>query len=521
MQLVPERRTHVPGARSLVALLALCALLLGSFGASWHAADAQGGSMLYLPLTYSGRPVPRADSEWVSPFGITLYGGIGTGSGLDQMREAGSTWVSTMLHWSVVQPNSASDWIWTPYDESFAVAQGAGMEVFVLVAGVPSWARGNEPIGGGPGIDTASFVAFVAAAAERYDGDGQGDAPGSPVVKYWSFFAEPDYGLEPPLESDSYKGHWGNNGGEYATLLLRASAAIKAAAPNAVVTNGGLAFDWFTGIDYNPDPVGTNWGRFTRSFIADVIAAGGERGMDVLAIHYFPVTMGSWNDKISALYLTGEEVGVLDQMRSLPLISPEMGYWAYCLTQSGAECDRETAEREQSIHLVHRFVRGLASGVSRMAWLSVFDGGTRTDSFGLFRGGDLSQPRPAYWAYKTLAFELHGFRYDGPAHSETPPNPVTSWVYEAYRFRRAADGSQLLVAWANPRPPDFIGSEPLMQIQVPAAQVTVVSLLGLNERSPYVPEAQVISDGGAGDLDGSVGRISLTLTKDPIYIWVR
>jgi hypothetical protein len=489
------------------------ALAVGAALALALPARAESPHAVYLPLVGKYVPGLLADPEWVSPFGIDMYGDISDAAGLARMKAAGASWVVTMLSWADVQPSAPTDWRWDWYDEKFLRAKNAGMDVCVLLVNVPEWARGSYPYpGGGPGMDLDALAAFVREAAERYDGDGTRDAPGSPVVKYWSFFAEPDYGVEPPRRGEEFKGGWGKHGAEYAAMLARVYQAIKAVAPDAVVMNGGIAFDYFTDTVY-PTPTNPNrTGIYYRHFMADAIAAGADQHMDMLAVHYYPVTMASWPDKLRALYETGASRGVETRMRSRTLISPEMGFWSYPPDPNGA------GEREQANRLVQMFVRGLSVGVQRLAWFAVFDGPPHipTELHGLFRNGDLNDPKPAYWAYRTMAQQLHGFRYSGPAHEEATPSP-TAWRYEAYWFYRRADGARKLVAWANRLAGE--SQAPTVTIPVLARRVQVVtnpSRADLLEAAPVV-----IVDGGPGDLDRAVdGFVRLLIGEEPVYITV-
>ena len=62
--------------------------------------------------------------------------------------------------------------------------------------------------------------------------------------------------------------------------------------------------------------------------------------MDALAVHYYPITMGDWGQKLSQLYGTVNDAGSQAQLRALPVISPEMGYWS-----SGVSDESQQARR--------------------------------------------------------------------------------------------------------------------------------------------------------------------------------
>jgi hypothetical protein len=191
--------------------------------------------------------------------------------------------------------------------------------------------------------------------AERYDCDGVDDASGSPCVRYWSFYAEPDNGvITRAYGVNGGKGYWGHNGAGYAAMLSQVSPAIHAANPQAQVLIGGLAYDWFE----------ENSGPFVRSFLTDTLAAlnghpgGAPTYIDAVAFHYYPINAGWSTIREKALEVRGimERHGVGD----LPLLSPEMGFWSAAPISS---------ESYQARWLVQTYVRGLSVGLQHMlAW---------------------------------------------------------------------------------------------------------------------------------------------------------
>ena len=448
-----------------------------------------GHYVVRVPVAARTWQTEPTDPQWISPFGIDMYDSISDAQGLAKMRQAGASWVVTTMDWSSVQPTQSGPWDWSHYDQAFAEANAAGMDVCVLVTGVPEWARGSYPYpGGGPGMNVEALAGFVAAAAARYSGAN----PALPVVKYWTLFAEPDYGIYPPRSGEEFKGGWGKYGPDYESMLSSVYGAIKSANRKAVVANGGAAFDYFTDTNYPTEEDPNRKGIYERKFLADVIANGGQQYMDMLAVHYYPLSW-SWFDKLAALYATGVKAG------SLPFISPEMGYWS--APDKGETQDQ--GEHRQAVHLVKMFVTGIANGVKRLAWFAVFDGDPSAplEQHGLFRGSDLNQPKPAYWAYRTMTYELNSFSYKGMDRQDR---------YESYVFQRNLDGAQRMVAWAN---------ADTVPVTIKASRVSLVSMLGIASAMQASPVPQIVSDGGPGDADRSAnGQVVITLTTDPVYI---
>ncbi|WP_376790586.1 beta-galactosidase [Thermoflexus sp.] len=388
------------------------------FRGAMQSAGAAPDFTLYLPL------IARFyDPGYTSPFGITMYGAVDDAWGLSKMKEAGGRWVVTVLSWSAVEPARGS-FNWAGFDEKVRNAQGAGMEVFVLFTDNPSWAAA---LPGGPVTNTQDLVDFVTRMAERYDCDGVEDAPGSPCVHYWSFYAEPDNG---DLDRARYgKGYWGHNGAGFAAMLAQISPAIHTANPRAKVLIGGLAYDWFE----------EEGGPFVRSFLTDTLRAlnalgGGEgqarRFIDAVAFHYYPISPHRWPTlREKAMEIRGimERHGISD----LPLLVPEMGFWS--------DPSVGSSEELQARWLAQMLVRGLSVDLRMLAWYSVFDAGPGTEAHGLFWDRDLNRPKLSYWAYQTLTRELQGARY---------LHPLDIPGVEAYVFRMP-DGVEKTVLWAR------------------------------------------------------------------------
>ncbi|MEM2445714.1 MAG: beta-galactosidase [Candidatus Bathyarchaeia archaeon] len=368
--------------------LGFLSLLLISHSGPEHplpSSGMQSTTSLYLPVV-----VRSFNPGWRSPLGITMYGPVNEAEGLTAMREAGARWVVTVLSWAAVEPQRGQR-DWTFFDEKVRNAQAAGMQVFVLFHDNPAWAAAHPS---GPVTDTQDLLNFLTAAVERYDGDGVNDAPGSPRVAAWSFYAEPDAG--DPAHYP-WKGHWGQRPEDYARMLKQAAEIIHGEDPQAWVTNGGLAYDWFQ----------ENGGPFVRTFLTDTLRAlndmgGARRYLNAVAVHYYPISGDRWptiREKLREIRGIMERHGVGD----LPIVVPEMGFW------SGAGSNEDLQARR----LVQMFIRGWAEGAPFMAWFAVFDHGPDTEAHGLFRDHDLNQPKPAYYAYRTLAQELFQASYVG------------------------------------------------------------------------------------------------------------
>jgi hypothetical protein len=364
-------------------------------------------------------------SPGTSPFGVVIYSGLNPATDLPLMRDAGATWVSTSIYWSIIEP-SKGVYDWTYFDKKAQSAQEAGMNLFVLFTSNPNWAAA---LPGGPVTNTQDLVDFTTVMVERYDCDGLDDAPGQPCIHHWSFYAEPDNGWLP--EEGSQKGYWGHNGAGYAAMLAQVAPAMHAASPDAHVMIGGLAYDWFE----------EDGGPYVQSFLGDTLDAlnalgGAALYIDDVAFHYYPISEVRWpsiREKIIEIQGIMSSHGAGD----IPLICPEMGYWSSPLFDS--------SEQRQAQRLVQMFVRGLSVDVSMLSWYKIPDAavaGSADDLYpdrtsGLVRvDGSL---KPSYYAYQTMTRELKGLHYQRLFQ----PTGVEGYVFAS------PSGAEKTVLWSK------------------------------------------------------------------------
>jgi hypothetical protein len=431
--------------------------------------------VLYVPAFF--RP------NYVNPFGVVMYEGANDANGLTKMAQAGAHWATVPLYWKFTEPtapvNGQHTYQWHVFDASALNAKNAGVSLMAMFTSNPGWAA-QYP--GGPVTNTTHLVSFVTAMAERYDGDGNADAPGQPIVNYWMFYGEPD-NHEPWRSTQQGKGVWGNNPQGYAAMLAQVASAIHAANPNAKVSIGGIAYDWFT---TDPTP-----GPFVRSFLGNVLQhlntypGGVTRYLDAVAFHYYPISTARWPSfREKAL----EIKGIMNQHGAggLELLVPEMGFWS-----AGGQYG--SSEARQAQVLVQMYVKGLSVGVHQMAWYRVFDYGEGTETTGLFRNQNLLEPKPAYTAYDVLTTELANALYLGP---------LTVTGVEGYVFSVPPGASTKTVLWATGLVP---------------RNVTFNHTCA--RRVDYLGNAIIVHDGQAGDVDGANGRVTLSVpVNSPIYV---
>jgi O-antigen ligase len=135
---------------------------------------------------------------------------------------------------------------WAKYDRIVAAANAANVQLIMRLERPPDWARpafiahpafqagiledGNST---GPPDDLADYANFVRALVERYDGDGVADAPGSPTVRHFQIWNEPnlknEWNWQTPRPED------------FVELLRVGATAAREANPQAVILFPGLA----------------------------------------------------------------------------------------------------------------------------------------------------------------------------------------------------------------------------------------------------------------------------------------
>lgn len=398
---------------------------------------------VYLPIISKG----YCDGKKL--FGVQMYGE----GGFSHVLSAGTKWVRWPISWGGIEPSNTTpdNYNWSYTDASISNFYNAGINLVCTICCNPSWAAIYSE---GPITNTADLAEFAGALVERYDGDGYRDAPGSPTVRYWEFYNEPD-------------GGWRGNGAGYAQMLKAVYLAVKAADPHALVVMGGLAYDnWQIGFD--------------RNFLDDVLASGGGNFFDVMNYHYFKIF-----DPVWASYgrgLIGKANYIRNKMAQYgvnkPLICTETGWFSF----------PNSSDEEQSRYVPVGFIRGLAAGLDIVIWFSLVDTPElETAGWGLL---DLNlNPKPSYKAYKTLISKLSGVCYDRPLSV----NETGSSDIEGYLFSNA-----LRVVWTN--------SEVTREMYIYASQVHQTDKYG---------NSTIIYDGSDGVLDG---RVKVTVGPSPIYL---
>jgi hypothetical protein len=340
------------------------------------------------------------------------------------VRDAGASWLRTFVFWDEIEPLRTwpATYDWSLYDPLLGTAAAEGMTIIAEIQGNPRWVAAYP---GGPPDDLDALAQFVAAAVERYDGDGDRDAPGHPRVRYWELYNEPD-NVDARLASEGRGwGYWGYRGAEYARMLKRVYPAVKIASRQAQVLLGGLAYEEFSGASpFNPE------------FLDDVLEAGGGDYFDLMNFHYYPLFAPRWARY--GLDIAGKTEAVRIKLAQYhltkPIVATEAGSWSW-----GSPPYPVTSAEEQARYVPQLHARALSAGLALVCWFQYDDVAGADDPARGLIDRDLAA-KPALATYRLTARLLAGARPETPCRDPGAAG-------EVYWFRRG--DVRIAVAWTN------------------------------------------------------------------------
>lgn len=482
--------TSLPARVARARLLTPLLLVLASLGSTPPAAtgspadrpariaQAPGARAdIYLPLLLrSGQPY-HLHSDRATVFGAQLSEvRFRDPAMVSEVRRSGAVFLRSLIFWDEIEPRRESPprYDWSLYDGLLRHAHQEGLEVIAEVVGNPTWAA-DYP--GGPLVSLDPLVQFLAAAVERYDGDGLADAPGSPRIRYWELYNEPDNTDSELAKEGRAWGYWGREGAAYAQMLKRAYPAIKLASPGAKVLLGGLAYDAF------PE----DGGPFNPAFLDDVLRAGGGCCFDTMNVHYYPLFAFRW--QAQGPDIVGKAQAVRRKLAGYgldkPLMFTEAGMWSAALPPYPA-----ATPDDQLRYVAKLYTRALAAGVQTVIWFQYDDVAGFDDPARGLVDIDL-QPKPAHIAFGLAS----GLLADAVPERQARDLLASG---EVYWFKQGAD--RLAVAWTED------GSQASLSIQ--AREVEWIHGLGARQR---------LRDESDGRLDG---QVVVRYGRDPVFIQV-
>ncbi len=419
---------------------------------------AQQSTTLFVPIAFAGRPTVWSPD---SIFGVQMYNETRPNSlHHASLMASGATWLRVAVQWTLVEPENVpvAEFNWTYPDQVFAAGAetAGGLRVIGTIETAPEWAviDANKPDGPLNAENLPDFVEFVAALVERYDGDGVDDAPGSPIVNYWEIYNEPDRRI------NTTDGRWGKHPTEYAAMLAAVYPVIKSQNPNAQVLLGGLAYDWFE----------EEAGVFVRSFLDDVLAAGGGDHFDIFNFHAYPAFAHNWlppgvTDGGVALLQKAEYLRAKLATYGLddkPVFITEAGW------HSNNAPNAPGNEEMQARYLPQLFIQSLAADADVMIWWMLYDPGGGWHN-GLTTNDNPPRPKLAFTAYQTIVNQLTGREFvRALSHAETGNTAM-----EAYELTSHVTGAAFYTAWLNP-----VETEATAMLSLPGETAGITDMFG-------------------------------------------
>ena len=462
-----------------LSLLLLLSILQSIFVLAFHQGEkpsqaalaASGLYTIYLPLLKDSSPaVPAMPATTI--FGSEMNP-ISDGEGLEKMVDAGASWVRrNSIFWWAVEPVQGGGYNWSVLanmEEEFLVARNNGLEIIVIIHGVPTWATAppyNYACGPLAASALPAFGDFMYALVQRYS------VPPY-EVKYWEIWNEPD--VDPINFSNGWLpfGCLGNEadadyygGQDYAAVLQAVYPMVKAANPQAKVLVGGLLLDCDP---IHPPLNNPNNECIPSRYLEGVLEAGGKDFFDGVGFHaYDRFTQGEDNYQNGIYGNPGWNSGCCTYNEALlgdlkPVLVAKAQYIRYLLNLYGAEdkflINTETAllcggpsdppggpgcesdpdspfEKLKAAYVPQNYAAAIGEGLLANIWYSPIGWWRNTGLLNV----DLT-PRPAYDAY-VLA---HNILKNAIFLREI--NEYTDDLVIGYEFR--VDLKTIWVIWAS------------------------------------------------------------------------
>jgi hypothetical protein len=196
-----------------------------------------------------------------------LWGGPArAGVDIERIAAAGQTVVRFDVDWDSVEPTAKGDWdtsYLTRLDQTLDLVEQRGLHPILVVVGTPAWARSGLGTRFTPPDRAEDFADAVGYLAARY--------ADRPAIAY-EIWNEPN-------QIDFWDTEAGPDPVLYAQMLKASYTRIKAAAPNAIVLGGSIAFN-------------------DRDYLDAMYTDGGVAGsFDALALH--PYSLGHGPEQVT------------------------------------------------------------------------------------------------------------------------------------------------------------------------------------------------------------------------------
>jgi hypothetical protein len=324
----------------------------GALMCQWY---PNGSTNALWSFTAVTPPTGSTPNPSLSPFGVACDS-QNTPNGatwMPPMEQAGVPWARMSATWQQVEPTEGT-FDYSLMDSILSTAAANNMQVSALLLYNTPWVNSN--LSAFPLNNLPAWSTYVGNMVGRYAGK----------VTYWEIWNEPE----------SFSS--GDSPADYATTVVSAYNAAKAANPNAQI---GLTFS----------DVDVNWMRET-------IAGGAADHFDYVAVH--PYTVLSYMPQ----GWEGDFLGIVKTIRTmLAANDPARANVPIWFTEIGASIDGvNTTETIQAADLVKVYAMGIAEGVARMDWFEAQDGDS--GPYGMLDSS--GNERMAYHAMKSMIGNL-------------------------------------------------------------------------------------------------------------------
>jgi len=409
-------------------------------------------SSLPQKTTSSERPPVTAKPEYQvsndSPFGIHDPGLL---TAENDIAGIGAKWTRYAgrdgLVWDIIESDKGQfDWEYN--DKLYLETFKKGIEIFVSITPANKFYQSTDKSPENVPRDMEAFKKFLKTAVERYDGDGIGDAPGSPIISFWQIGNELDLSFNNKSSPS-----------EQAGFLKESYKTIKSANPAAKVAISGAA-----------GPEGFDGARrFYLPLLEELskIKDGqSDRYFDIFDFHWYP--FNDQYDYLTEFYPGARKIYFKDYIRNVRQSLTKYGYGntpifitetaQYSGTPGASKnINPQTAlsqfkyrsEKEQAVFLIKQYVYSLANGVKKVLWATLtewhnFGGETGSvwDNVGLInnpQNDNESHKKLGYYTYKKMAEVLEGSDWD---NIETIQEKDGVYVYKFVK-----NGQPIWVAW--------------------------------------------------------------------------
>ncbi|MCF7860736.1 hypothetical protein K9M79_00700 [Candidatus Woesearchaeota archaeon] len=381
---------------------------------------------------------------------------------MDVASELDADWVRisgpTGLVWGHVEKEKGI-YDWTQIDPYVSIPYSKGLKVLMTVLVV------NEYYGveyGYKPTDMEAYKKFIQAAAERYDGDGINDAPGSPVVSVWQIGNECDLN--------------GCAGGlaDYAEILKASFEAIKLANEDIKVAISGIS-----------GPPG----------LQDY-----SQLLDSMDSQYFDIFDIHWHSSQGGNYLThpihpNKDDDFTDYIAGTINLLKKHNFkisdiWITEMSTSDRSPTTQT-EEIQAIDLVKRYVYSASKGIDAIFWGSLYDQPWKNSDTNYFATIGLIGPdgnqKMAYDSYRIMVENLKGTK-----------SVKTVYEGDVNIYQIDTEKGYVWVVWADSSP-----QETDLSLNDLTGEITIINSITGEETQ--------------NNLSGSF--LSLTLGEEPVYIF--